>query len=440
MTVAHKNILFISLDDAVAYWHYRTVFGAALQVPNLDRICGVATAFHAAYGQAPVCGPSRASFMSGLTPYQLGVFDNSVDVFDVLPAAAMWPARLKEAGYYCSSGGKLHHTYKPLNRKPHGALYSDARKKFTDDMSLKPDAPARKFGGHRNGWATTDPKDDAQYYDHQSASSAAGFLESYDGDAPFYREVGFFSPHGPHITPARFKEMYDLAAFQQPGPWARGFGCDDLIPDLAQDDDKIKGSDPDYWRACVRNYFSAMSHGDHHLGRVWDALKASRHADNTLVVIGSDHGFHLGDRGRFSKFTLFEQVAGVPLILHDPANPRAQVVTDPVAMLDVGPTLLDHAGLPKPDAFAGRSLLPYLAGYSDPDRAVMTVWHGGNAIRKGNHRFIRYQDGHTQLFDLSQDFWQQTELGPTHPAYAPMYDSLIATARDYGHTTLSGRD
>lgn len=427
MAIAKKNILFISLDDCIAYWHYRTVFGAELQVPNLDRICAQSTAFHAAYAQAPVCGPSRASFMSGLTPDQTGVYDNGTDVFDVLPAAAMWPARFKEAGYYCSSGGKLHHTYKPLGRRPHAALYSDERKKFLDDMKLKPDAPARKFGGHRGGWATTDPKDDAQYYDHQSADSAIAFLDSYDNDAPFYREVGFYSPHGPHITPARFKEMYDVAAFQRPASWANGFACDDGIPDL-QTEDKL-GTDPDYWRACVRNYFSALSHGDYHLGRVWDALKSSRHAQDTLVVIGSDHGFHLGDRGRFSKFTLFEQVAGVPLIIHDPADPTGHVVTDPVAMLDVGPTLLDYAGLPKPDAFRGRSLL----GETDPDRAVMTVWNGGAAIRQGNYRLIRYADGQTQLFDMTADFWQQTNLGPDHPAHAPMLASLNATAQDYAN-------
>jgi arylsulfatase A-like enzyme len=433
LTQAKKNILFISLDDAVSYWHYRTVFGVALQVPNLDRICAQSTAFHAAYAQAPVCGPSRASFMSGLTPHQTGVFDNSVDVFDVLPAAALWPARLKSAGYFCSSGGKVHHHYKPLGRKDHAALYSDDRKKFLDDMKLKPDAPARKYGGHRGGWATTDPKDDAQYYDHQSASSAIAFLDSYDGDAPFYREVGFYSPHGPHFTPARFKEMYDVGAFQPPPSWAAGFACDAAIPALTQTDDKSRLGDTEFWRACVRNYFSAMSHGDHHLGRVWDALKASRHADTTLVVIGSDHGFHLGERGRFSKFTLFEQVAGVPLILHDPTNPVARVVTDPVALLDLGPTLLSHAGLPVPDAFVGQSLLPCLSGVSDPDRAVMTTWNGGVAIRQGKYRMIRYADGQCQLFDITADYWQQTPLGHDHPAYAAMLDSLISTARRYGY-------
>ena len=117
----------------------------------------------------------------------------------------------------------------------------------------------------------------------------------------------------------------------------------------------------------------------------------------------------------------------MPLILHEPADPVGRVVHDPVAMLDLGPTLLDYAGLPKPAVFQGRSLL----GGTDPDRAVMTVWNGGEAIRQGKYRLIRYADGQSQLFDITQDFWQQTNLGPDHPAHAPMMASLIATSQDY---------
>lgn len=437
LITAKKNVLFISLDDAGAYWHYRSVFGEELRVPNLDRICARATAFQSAYCQAPVCGPSRASFMTGRTPHQLGVFDNSVDVFDVLPASEMWSVRLKEAGYFCSSGGKVHHNYKPLRRKYQKVVYSDNQKRFDSDMSVPPDAAKKKFGGHRNGWATTDPKDDASYYDQQSADSAIEFLQSYEGDAPFYREVGFYSPHGPHITPARFKEIYDVSALQVPASWRDGFADDAFIRNLVPESDKFEARGLDYWRACVRNYFSAFSHGDYHLGRVWDALQASKHAENTLVVICSDHGFHLGDRHRFSKFTLFEQVAGVPLIIYDPRKPEAQVIRDPVALLDLGPTVLDYAGVPLPQGWVGRSLLPYLRGERDPDRAVLTVWHDSAAIRKGNFRFIRYADGSTQLFDMTRDFWQQEELDRAHPAYDAMYESLVKTCHEYGYDLLA---
>ncbi|GAB1363204.1 sulfatase [Rhodobacter sp.] len=425
--------MFISLDDAVSYWGIRKVFGAELKVPNLDWICAQAVAFQAAYCQAPVCGPSRASFMSGRTPQETGVFDNSLSVFDTLPVDQMWSTRLKAAGYFCSSGGKVHHGYKPLSRTRQAALYSDGRKVFLPDMSLPPDAKAQKFGGHRGGWATTDPADDATYYDHQSADSAIDFLQTYDGEAPFYREVGFFSPHGPHITPARFKEMYKLGSFWRPAAWEKGFACDEGIPELAKIPPRIADGQLRYWRQCLRNYFAAYSHGDHHLGRVWKALKASRHAENTLVVICADHGFHLGDRGRFTKFTLFEQTTKVPLILHDPSRPAAAgVVSDPVALLDLGPTVLDWAGVPAPADWAGRSLLPMLDGQRDPDRVVFSVWDQGIAIRKGDYRLIRYHSGRSQLFDVVHDRWDQNDLGPQHPAYAAMQEAVDQVLARHG--------
>lgn len=424
MTAKPPNILLISFDDAVAPWPYRRAFGQELRLPAFDEICAVSTAFQTAYAQAPVCGPSRASFMSGRTPQQLGIYDNSIDVFDVIPATDMWSVRLKEAGWFCSSGGKLHHNYRPLKRNHHRTIYSDAQKRSPDDMSVKSKTEARKFGGHRGGWGTTNPADDKLYYDHQVADSAIDFLQTYDGAAPFYREVGFYSPHGPHYTPARFKEIYDPRAFRQPESWAEGWPPDTHIRAAQPPHDTMARGKRKYWQDCIRNYFSAYSHGDHHLGRVWQALKSSAHAENTVVILLSDHGFHLGDRGRFSKFTLFDQVTRVPLVIHDPTRPRAQAVTSPVALLDLGPTVLDLAGLAPARGFHGRSLLPWLAGQGDPDRAVLSSWHDNHAVRKGDFTLILYADGSSQLFDTAHDLWQQTDLGPGHPAHAPLLAEL----------------
>ncbi|MBJ3763748.1 sulfatase-like hydrolase/transferase [Maribius pontilimi] len=432
MSTQKKNVLLVSLDDAVSWRHYRTMFGAELQVPNLDRICAEATVFDAAYCQAPICGPSRASFMSAKAPPQLGIYDNTADVFDVLPATEMWSVRLRDAGYYCSSGGKLHHRYKPLRRRFHKDIYDDNQKRFTDDMHMPPGLEKKKFGGHRGGWGTTDPKDDDTYYDHQVAESAIEFLQTYDGDAPFYREVGFYSPHGPQYTPARFKEMYDVNAFKPPECWKDGFPDEPFIRDRVPPNDRLEAGKLTWWRQSVRNYFSALSHGDHHLGRVWDALMASPHAENTLVVLVADHGFHLGDRNRFSKFTLFEQVAGVPFVIWDPARRQAQTVDDPVSLLDLGPTVLDHVGLDPRDDWVGRSLVPLLDGARDPDRVVPTFSNDGVSIRKGRYRFIRYENGETQLFDVVDDFWQQRDLGPDHPEHGALLKALVESARAHG--------
>ena len=429
--VRPMNILLVSLDDCLAWHRHACDFGEPLRTPNLDRIAAVSAQFRAAYCQVPICGPSRASFMSARTPHETGVFTNEDDVFDRLDATAMWPYRLKAAGWFCSSGGKVHHGYKPLRRRIHEVLYSDGQKRFGDDMSLPPGVARRKYGGIRGGWGTTDEKDDHIFYDARSSASAIDFLQTYDGAAPFYREVGFFSPHGPRFTPARFKDMYDVTRFHPPEAWAEGHDETAFSRQFMPETERLSAGDLDWWRANVRNYFAALSHGDHHLGRVWDALKASRHAGNTLVVILSDHGFLLGARNRFYKSTLWEPSVGVPFIVHDPARP-ARAVDDPVALVDVGPTVLDFAGLAPIPGTRGRSLRPLVEGADQPPRAIPSFRNDSVTVRSGRYRIIRYGDGSSQLFDLETDPWTLRDLGPRHPAFAEMGRVLHETCREWG--------
>lgn len=432
MTTPRKNILLISFDDCVAYHRYRKAFGEVLQTPNLDRITAQSTQFTSAYCQAPICGPSRASFMSARTPHQLGIFNNDINVFERVQPTDIWSYRLKESGYFCSSGGKVHHGYKPLKRPIHRVLYSDGQKRFGDDFSLPPDVERRKYRGIRGGWGTTDPKDDGIFYDAKSAASAIEFLQTYDGDQPFYREVGFFSPHGPRFTPARFKDMYDHRRFNKPTAWADGFDDHPYTEEHMPRTPQLLEEGDNWWRYNVRNYFAALSHGDYQLGLVWDALKASKFAENTIVIILSDHGFLLGTRDRFYKSTLWEQSAGVPLIIHDPGREDAKAVNDPVALLDVGPTILDYAEEAPLDFSVGQSLKPQVDGAQKPDRAVPTFRYDNVSIRKGRYRFARYMDGSTQLFDLDQDIWNQVNLGSAHSEYEGMKEALISTAGAYG--------
>tara|TARA_R110000787_G_scaffold36948_3_gene94134 strand:- start:651 stop:1973 length:1323 start_codon:yes stop_codon:yes gene_type:complete len=416
---SRKNIIIISLDDAFAFWHYKKVFGIELKTPNLDRICAQSTAFHSAYCQSPLCGPSRASFMSGKAPPQTGVYSNKEKVFQKIAPQEMWPFRLKENGYFCSSGGKVHHGFKPLGKDVHAVFYSDERKSFRIDLKLRKEFEQTANGGNGGGISTTNPKDDGYFYDAHSAASFVKFISEYDEDKPFYREVGFFSPHSPFITPKKYKEMYPIQDFHYPKEWSDGF--ERSAYSEAHVRKNFRTQDTRFWRKSVRNYYSAFSHGDHHLGTVWDALMNSRYADNTVVILLTDHGHHLGENNRFGKSTLWEQSALVPLIIYDPDHREQQVQTDPVALLDAGPTVLDYAGLPPLKGCAGRSLRPLVGGGTiDPDRAVPTFNTHGSAIRKGKYRFIRYIDGTTEFFDLEADWWQQRNLGSAHPDHAEM--------------------
>ncbi|MEP4195719.1 MAG: sulfatase-like hydrolase/transferase [Aliishimia sp.] len=425
-----KNILLISMDDAISYWHYRKVFGKSLETPNLDRICGQSAAFHSAYCQAPLCGPSRASFMSSRTPHDTGVFDNRTNIFDVLSPKEMWSHQLRDNGYYCSSGGKVHHKFRPLPQDVHEVLYDDEPKHFRIDIRLPQKKSQVRLGGHAAGLATTDREDDGYYYDAHSSASFAKFLDAYDDDRPFYREVGFFGPHGPFITPLRFKKLYRLSDLKQPKAWADGYDQNAFAEENIKPNFNTKKTR--YWKQSVRNYFSAFSHVDHHIGKVWDALKQSRHAGTTLVVILADHGFHLGEKNRFRKTSLWEQVSRVPLIIHDPDNPAPREIKDPVALLDVGKTVLDYVDVPPLDQHRGVSLRPLIEGRDIKARVVPTFHRGSIGIRKGNHRLIRYEDCGFELFDLKRDWWQLKNLGSEHPAFADLMPALVTCARDNG--------
>jgi arylsulfatase A-like enzyme len=425
-----RNIVLISLDDAFSFWHYRDLFGIRLQTPNLDRICEKSTAFHNAYCQSPLCGPSRASFMSGKPPPQTGIYGNRSKAFELMDPNDMWQCRLKDDGYYCSSGGKVHHGFKPMPKNVHDVLYSDEPKRFPIDLKLRKDVARSSNGGNGGGISSIDPKDDVRYYDAHSSKSFADFLENYDRDEPFYREVGFFSPHSPFITPLRFKQMYPITDFHYPDAWKNDF-------DRSPTSDRVvrrnfKTWQQRHWRKSVRNYFAAFSHGDYHLGRVWDALMASRHAGNTVVILVSDHGYHLGENGRFGKSTLYEQSALVPLIIHDPDDAQPRIVREPVALLDVGPTVLDYAGLPALPEFSGRSLRSVVNGKTAArDRVVGTFNPHGASIRKASYRFLRYNDGTTELYNIDDDWWQQRNLGVNHPEYAAIEQAFVDHTHEF---------
>lgn len=426
-----KNVVLISFDDAVAFWKYKTLFGARLQTPNLDRIMAVSTTFQAAYCQSPLCGPSRASFMSGRSPYETGILGNDVKAFTILKPQDIWTWQLRAGGYYCSSGGKVHHGYRPLPPEVHEVLYSDERKFFPVDLQVRPGTEISAVGGAGGGVSTLNPEDDDKYHDAHSARSFASFIETYDGHAPFYREVGFFSPHTPFITPLRFKTMYNLQDFRYPDEWA-----DEIRPDgkaYEQVSANFRTHEARHWKKSVRSYFAAISHGDHYLGKVWDALQNSRHAGNTILVILTDHGMHLGEKRRFGKSTLLEQVANVPLIIHDPENPQPRDIDAPVGLIDVGPTVLDMLGMAPPPHSLGTSLVPLMRGDDSlADRAIPTLNHEGVTIRKGRYRFTRRLNGRAELHDLSQDWWQMHDLGPDHPEFAALSAEHLSVSATYG--------
>ena len=193
----------------------------------------------------------------------------------------------------------------------------------------------------------------------------------------------------------------------------------------------IDTAELDYWRKSIRNYFSAFSHVDFHIGRVWKALQQSDHARNTIFALFSDHGYHMGDKGRFRKFTLWEEAARVPIIIHDP-EAQAQVVDDPVSFLDVGPTLMDYAGCEPMQHSPGKSLRGMVQGERDTKRAVPTFWYGSASMRKEEYRVTLYQDGTSELYNVFNDPWLTKNTAKTDPKFEGIRSELIDICAKYG--------
>jgi choline-sulfatase len=172
------------------------------------------------------------------------------------------------------------------------------------------------------------------------------------------------------------------------------------------------------WRRAVRGYLACIHFVDHQVGRVLDALEKSPHANNTIIVLCSDHGFHLGEKQRWAKRSLWNRSTRVPLIISTPGRKKAEQCHRPVGLIDLYPTLLDLCGLPADKSLEGRSVTPLLRDTNAAwDRPIVTTFYKDNhALRSDHWRYIRYADGSQELYDLRVDpnEWHNVAADPKH--------------------------
>lgn len=234
----------------------------------------------------------------------------------------------------------------------------------------------------------------------------------------------------PWYVPQKYLDMYPVEAVALPDR-----NPDDLddLPEVAK---KLVGSwstkvsTPDEERSAVQGYLASTTYADAQMGRVLDALDKSPYKDNTIVVLLSDHGFHLGEKDHLQKGTLWEEATHCLLMFRDPGVTQPnQVCARPVSLLDLYPTLVDLAGLQKPDRLDGRSLLPLLKNPGSPWNAeALSAYQGHMSIRTDQYRFIRYTDGSTELYDRSKDpreWVNQTDNSEYSAIKQELADSLI---------------
>lgn len=389
--------------------------------PNIDRLAGEGAIFLNAHAQAPLCGPSRASIMTGLRPSTTGIYGQIEDESIASASEATWrikflPAYLGEQGYHTMGVGKLFHRH-----VPEGVLdESGGRSK-----GFGPKPPNREFF-HWNGEGTsTDwgafPEDDSLMPDVASADWAIERL-AREYQQPFFLGVGFLRPHVPFYVPQKWFDLYDRAAIVTP-PY-RPDDMEDMpkivsrIDDLPMMPTTEWAIEHDQWRSIIEAYLACVSFVDHQVGRILEALEESGHRDNTFIILLSDHGYRLGEKGTFAKHALWQEATRVPLIIAGPGIDPGTRVEEVVELLDLYPTILDLADLPAYSRNEGRSLVPLIHGEHPQGArfAITTYGRNNHAVVANGYRYIQYEDGSEELYDHWKDPYEFTNVA-TDPVY-----------------------
>lgn len=430
------NVLLISIDDLNDWVGCLGGHPQAI-TPNIDRLAEMGTLFKNAHCQSPVCNPSRASMMTGRYPHTTGIYFLSPDLKQapVLKGVKTMPEVFAKHGYRTMATGKLFHTGDKRffqQYQPSGGFGPRPKKKISQPHGH----PLWDWGAY--------PEDDNLMPDMKAAKWAVEKL-SEEYDKPFFMGVGFYRPHVPMYAPQKWFDMHPRSGIQLP------LVKDDDRNDLSQyaiDLTNLEHVSPTHkwvegagqWDHAVQSYLASVTFADHCLGLVLDALESSKHADNTIIVLFSDHGFHLGEKQRWAKRTLWEDGTRVPMIISSPNFKANQKTNRPAELIDVFPTLLDMASLPPDPSQEGQSLVPLM---NDPGRewshpAVTSFGKGNFSVRTTRYRFIQYHDGSQELYDLKNDPHEWTNL-VTNTSYSSVIAEHAKYLPENQHDVLPGK-
>ena len=410
---ARPNVLFVICDDLNcdlgAYGHPQ------VKSPNIDRLAARGRLFERAYCQYPLCGPSRASFMTGLYPDQNLVKRNAIYIREHVPDVKTISQMFRDNGYFATRIGKIYHYNVPkhIGTSGHDDPYSwndtfNPRGRDVDDedkiFSLRPGS----FGGTLS-WLAAEGTD-AEQTDGIAAAETIRRLQKHAEDAkPFYMAVGLFRPHTPFVAPEKYFDLYPLDKIVVP---TEPEGYLETIPEPARKSIRRKKDQIDLKdelaRRAIQAYYASITFADAQIGLILDALEATGLAQNTIVLFTSDHGYHMGEHGHWQKTTLFENAARVPLIIAGPGvKAPGKRSTAPVEMVDFYPTLAELCGLKTPDYISGVSLLPALRNpNAKPRRSALTHYANGYSLRTERWRYTEWgergKEG-VELYDCKAD-------------------------------------
>ena len=441
------NILFIAIDDMNDWTGFLDGHPQTI-TPNMDAFAKRGVNFTNAQCPAPGCSPSRNALLYGVEPFESGLypFYDGADKHDELHERYVsLPRFFKENGYNTYGAGKIHHGSIALSIE-----WSDYHEPTKSQLVFNTALGYQAGNSRKMSFCpTSNPLPD--HPDYKVASYGIDVLKQRH-EEPFFLAVGIVKPHLPFVCPQQF---FDALPEDVTSPDIKADDHDD-IPwvgrAMVKIGDESKFRQADNWNKVRRAYLACISWADYNIGRVLDELEQSPYADNTVIVLWSDHGYHMGEKRTFRKFTLWEEAAHVPFIIYDPRikADNAENCDQPVSLIDIYRTLAELTGIECKDNVAGQSLVPQL---KDPmaiiEKPAITSWGRGNyALRSQDWRYIRYYDGSEELYRHSTDPNHWTNLAKDSEfdavkselaAYLPQNEAPLDTA-GYAPWSLVGAD
>ena len=427
------NVLLIIADDLNC--DIGAYGNLVVKTPNIDRLAERGVLFKNTHNQYPLCGPSRASFMTGMYTNQTKITRNNMNLRNSVPDVITLGQRFRQQGYQSIRIGKMFHYDNPsaIGTAGNDDIYSwdqtvnpYGRDKIEEYKinTLK----ARRYGGTLS-WLSADGKDDEQT-DGIAASEAIKKLDDFaNRDTPFFLAVGFFRPHTPFVAPKKYFDLYDQEKIEIPE-----ISVDYLatLPEPAVKSIRAKKNQIDLEKELAQEikeaYYATISFVDAQLGRILDQLEANGLDENTVVVFTSDHGYHMGEHGHWQKQTLFENSTRVPLIISAPnLDKKGEISDSPVELIDLYPTLMDLTNINTPEHVVGKSLKPIIKNVNASVReSALTRWRNGYSIKTKRYRLTKWgingELGY-ELYDHKNDEKELINLS-SNQDYNEVLDSL----------------
>lgn len=449
LAAGKPDVLFIAIDDLNDYISPLDNH-PGVSTPNFERLAKRSVTFTNAHCAAPACHASRVAVMTGVHPATSGIYRNMFgahgprwrDESPQLKNAVVLSQHFRDHGYYAAGGGKIFHTlqWTPGDSQNDPDAWDGYHGDPLDPISKDWPRPAstrvpqnkgfigkRPLGFHLFGAAAIEQPEET-YGDHLVVDWAAEQLNTDRGDQPLFLAVGLFRPHIPWEVGQQWFDLYPENEVALPEHQA-----DDMADARSHGREGWHKwvTDNKQWSHLMSGYLASISYVDHQLGRLLDALDASGRTENTVVVLWSDHGFHIGEKQNWEKFALWEQTTRVPFFIHVPGKSADGKTThEPTTLTDLYPTLCDLAGLPTPEQCTGKSVAAHITNPTKPSNGLSLTsfyWPADGAPSHGisdtRFRYIKYGDGFEELYDLKKDPNEFTNLAKD-PAFADTIKKL----------------